>query len=374
MDLRAQFDKLKGVFTVGEGNSWLLGDSARSKRQRPARDNGRQADYGYDEAADYAGENAYPQQGVYQQQAAYPQQNAYPQQAAYPQQNAYQQQAAYPQQNAYQQQAAYPQQNAYQQQAAYPQQNAYQQPYSQGMGYVPQPTQGYGFQPAPESQPETPVFQSQFAPNARAQQPVQPQRNRRSQQHQQESVPENIVPFPGAENVKAVQPMDAYVINVFNIQACRQAMSCLRRGQCTLIIMDQLSDRNETRRFVDMLTGACYALGGTMTRLSTRIGFYLMAPPTMTVYTDAVTSNANSARPQAQMPLRQSAQDFMAQVSQEAPQMAFQQRQPQQEAPQAGYAPDARGYAGYEQPVYDPSAQTGYEAEYMNDQQRYAAL
>ncbi len=365
MDLRAQFDKLKGVFTVGEGNSWLLGDSARSKGQRSARDNAPQADYGYDETAEYAGQTAYPQQGAYQ-----------PQQAAYPQQNAYQpQQAAYPQQGAYQQQAAYPQQGAYQPQNAY--QQPVQQPYPQNPGYAAQPMQGYGFQPAPEAQMETPAFQSQFAPNARAQQPAQPQRNRRSQQHQQESAPENIVPFPGAESVKAVQPMDAYVINVFNIQACRQAMSCLRRGQCTLIIMDQLTDRNETRRFVDMLTGACYALGGTMTRLSTRIGFYLMAPPTMTVYTDAVTSNANSARPQAQMPLRQTAQDFMAQVMPEAPQMAFQQRQPRQEAPQTGYAPDARGYAGYEQPAYDPSLQAGYEAdsEYTNDQQqRYAAL
>lgn len=369
MDLRAQFDKLKGVFTVGEGNSWLLGDSARSRKPRPAAESAYEAAPMYDGAA---AQNTYPQQGMYAPQAAYGQQSAYPQQEAYAQQGAYQQPYAYAQQNVSPQQSPYqPQQSMYPQQGAYqPQPNVYPQ---QGAGYTAQPMQGYGAQPSREAPVETPVFQSQFAPNAHAQQPAQPQRNRRSQQHMQESVPENILPFPGADAAKAVQPMDAYVINVFNIQACRQAMSCLRRGQCTLIIMDQLTDRNETRRFVDMLTGACYALGGTMTRLSTRIGFYLMAPPNMTVYTDAVTSNANSARPQAQMPLRQSAQDFVAQAMPEAPQMAFQQRQGQQ----AGYAEEAAPYMGMEQPAYDPAMQAGYApgGDYANEQpQRYAAL
>ena len=112
-----------------------------------------------------------------------------------------------------------------------------------------------------------------------------------------------MVPFPGSHAAPEQKPVDAYVINVFNINTCRQAMTCLRKGQCTLVVMDQLVDKSEIRRYVDMLTGACYALNGTMTRLSAKIGFYIMAPSTMTVYTDPTTSNANAPRPIAQQPL-----------------------------------------------------------------------
>ncbi|NLA53847.1 MAG: cell division protein SepF, partial [Clostridiales bacterium] len=156
------------------------------------------------------------------------------------------------------------------------------------------------------------------------------------------------------------------------------AMSCLRRGQCTLIVMDQLVDKAEIRRYVDMLTGACYALNGTMTRLSSKIGFYIMAPAAMTVYTDPTTSNANAPQPRPpQAPLYQGASgqnyqagrpasDFSQQSAYPpAPQMNFaaqqQQTQPRQEA----------AYEQTQQQEYQQPAAAAYPP-YGEDVQRYA--
>ena len=255
-----------------------------------------------------------------------------------------------------------------------------QQPvYSQQPAYSPQP------QPQPRQD-----FQTQIDPSGR---------KRRGDRHGEEAAPlysqnnpENLVQFP----VGAQQPqqeaqqagIDAYVINVFNLSSCRQAMSCLRRGQCTLIVMDQLFDKAEIRRYVDMLTGACYALNGTMTRLSAKIGFYIMAPEGMTVYTDPTTSNANASRPSAPSapgytapsqgnPARQSP-EFSAQSAYAAPpQMNFSAHQVETRQP----AQEGQPYAHYASPPQEQAPQShyaqqdGYQntyASYQEDQQRYA--
>jgi hypothetical protein len=116
---------------------------------------------------------------------------------------------------------------------------------------------------------------------------------------------------------------------------------------------------------VDMLTGACYALNGTMTRLSSRIGFYIMAPSGMTVYTDPTTSNANAQpRPQqaplyrapaAPTPGQRPQQDFSMQQGYGAvPQMQFAPQQGDQGVPQGqeSYQQDAgNAYPSHEEPI-----------------------
>ncbi len=274
MSAGAFLDKIKNAFSIGANNKWLFGGG------QPYDDmdayEGEESSYsgaygGYD---DLSGNREQPnyQQPNYQQpnyQQAYGGQN-------YGQQN-------YMGQN-------YPE-APYQQQAY--QGQGYQQPNYQQEGQSAAYAKGYYEQGG--AQEAELQFQSQFAPEGYSSK--QPVRNRRADQRRRQD--ENVVPFPdenasGAQ--KTAQPMDAYVINVSNVAACRQAMICLRKGQCAIIVMDRITDRAETRRYVDMLTGACYALNGTMTRLSSKIGFYLMAPSGMTVYTDAVTSNANNPR------------------------------------------------------------------------------
>lgn len=291
-----------------------------------------------------------PAQGIYQNMYAQPQ---YTQQAA-------QQQA----QNPY----AAPYQNAPQQPAQYQQpyqQVQYQQPRQQAAQEYQQPWQ----QPqAPYQAPQMQQYAQHIAPQQaqfQSQQQVEQQgRNRRAAQHLQEQQSENnIVQFPGAVSEPEGKAMDAYVVNITNIAGCRQAMTCLRKGQCTLVVMDQLIDKAEVRRYVDMLNGACFALGGTMTRLSLKIGFYLLAPSGMMVYTDPLTASANNPRPQQP---QQQPQPYHSQPGFQQPVYQQQQPAPQQQA----------YYAQPQQAAGNPYAPPGSPAqEYAMDPydaQRYA--
>ncbi|HSK69935.1 MAG TPA: cell division protein SepF, partial [Candidatus Limnocylindria bacterium] len=239
------------------------------------------AQYAQNAYAPQQAQNGYAQPG-------YPQQGNYP-----PAQNA----AGYAPQQYAQQYAPVPQPGQYAPQgypgaeAAYAAQSPYAAPQAAPQPAPQQARQGYA--PIQSTAPQH-MQLNQGADSA--------PRSRRAAQHDARTPqPEgNIVPFPGVEQAApAPEPrqMDAYVVNVTGINGCRQAMTCLRKGQCTLVVMDQLADKAEVRRYVDMLNGACFALGGTMTRLSLKVGFYLLAPSGMMVYTDPLTASANA--PQA---------------------------------------------------------------------------
>ena len=354
MDFRSMLDQVKSAFVIGKNNPFLHG-----------RQNSRGEEQGYREEPVY---QAAPQQAYAQGNPGYQAYQPPYQQAAAP----YQPEAYGQQHDPFQQPYAPPQQQPYAYQPPEAQQPVWQQP---------APQQSYQ---APAQQPQQPTFQTQIQPDPFR---AESGRNRRSQQHQAAQQPapqapyappqqaENVVPFPGVQQQPESAGVDAYVINVFNINTCRQAMSCLRKGQCTLIVMDQLIDKAEIRRYVDMLTGACYALNGTMTRLSAKIGFYIMAPAGMTVYTDPTTSNANAQPKPQQTPLYhapampgsapQRASDFSAQGPYGAvPQMSFSahQAEPQQQPA----APQQDAYQNWQ-----PEAAQA-QSPYTQEQQRYA--
>ena len=239
MDFRSMLDQVKSAFVIGKNNPFLHG-----------RQNSRGEEQGYREEPVYQA----PQQAYAQGNPGYQAYQPPYQQAAAP----YQPEAYGQQHDPFQQPYAPPQQQPY----------AYQPPEApQPVWQQPAPQQSYH---APAHQPQQPTFQTQIQPDPFR---AESGRNRRSQQHQAAQQPapqapyappqqaENVVPFPGVQQQPESAGVDAYVINVFNINTCRQAMSCLRKGQCTLIVMDQLIDKAEIHRYVDMLTGACYALG-----------------------------------------------------------------------------------------------------------------
>ena len=282
-------------------------------------------DAGYQEEVQQA-----PVQGVYAN--SYSQPNYQQQQPVYTQ-NTYQQnqQPQYQQFQQYQQ--AIPQQHI--QQPA-PQQNWQQQAYQEPV-----------YQNSPQ---QTQHVSPQQAQLSQQQQIEQAGRNRRAAQHIQTPQPDgNIVQFPGTMPEQETRQMDAYVVNITNITGCRQAMTCLRKGQCTLVVMDQLIDKAEVRRYVDMLNGACFALGGTMTRLSLKVGFYILAPSGMMVYTDPATASANAplSRPHPQLAAQQQnaypQQPVYQPVYQQPPaygqQNVQQQEQPFQRPSQNPFAP-----------------------------------
>lgn len=357
MDFRSVLDratdKFRSVFS--RDNSFFYGTAEQEARQQ----NG-----GYDQA---------PQQGMYpnpsQQGAAYAQ-PGYQEPAAY--QAAPQAYAnPYPYQQPY---AQAPQQPVYQP----PQQDPYAMP-----GYQQQaaPQQLYQQQVYQQPAPQQPARSFASPQQAQLQQQAAPQdgtvRNRRAAQHQQlaDQPPEsNVVPFPGAPMPEAqeARQIDAYVINITGINGCRQAMTCLRKGQCTLVVMDQLVDKAEVRRYVDMLNGACFALGGTMTRLSLKVGFYILAPSGMMVYTDPVTASAN-AQPRPQPAASYAApQGYQPpfQAPQQSPYAAAAPQQPQYPPQQTAY--QAGGYAppAFQQGTAYAQNQGSYEAGYEED--RYA--
>lgn len=230
----------------------------------------------------------------------------------------------------------------YQQQAAQYQQPQYQQAQYQQPQYQQAQYQQAQYQQPQYQQPQQPMY-SQFA----AQQPPQV-RNRRVQQHAQAEQPapqeENVVRFPGAyqQEQQAAQEgnLNMRVINVRGINDCRSAISLLRGGDALIVVMDGVSDPAEMRRYVDTLSGACFSLSSTITKVS-RYGAYLIAPASVSVYADQTTSQMNNpARP----PIQRYGQGY--QQAQYQPQAPYQQ--PQQ---------------AYQQPYQQPYARPAYDAQ-----------
>lgn len=225
-----------------------------------------------------------------------------------------------------------PQAPVYQQQEPAPQQ--YQQPAYQQAPFAPQ---------MEYAQPQQPAYQPPVYQEA----PQQP-RNRRMQQHAEQNE-NNVVDF-GSYQQQAQQPVyqqpqqyqqpmqpapefqqeasqqnmlaSARVINARGMGDCRSAITLLRNGDAVLIVLENVTDPSELRRLVDTLSGACYSLTATITKVS-RYGVYLLAPQTMAVYTDQTTSQMNN-------PGRTASRTYQSSFS--AQRSAYQQ--PQQAAPQ----------------------------------------
>ena len=290
----------------------------------------------------------------------YPPQNAQPA----PQQPPYQQQAPYQQQGSYQQAyqgAAYAQPNAYQQPG-----NPYQQPVQQQAPYqqqaYAQPQQQTYTQPQQQAYQQSPMQQGYQMQQQTVNQPYVQPRNRRAAHHTQEA--ENVVPFPGTQapqgaaaapsTPQPVQPQaetapatfTTCVVNVSGITDCRESIGLLRTGNCIIAVLDSIADQAEVRRYVDTLNGACFSLGCTMTRISARVGVYLLAPANMQVYTDQRTTQMNSQSRVPQRNPRSAQNPFRPPYAQQGYQTYAQQPVYQQppvfsaQQPAQGYSPD----------------------------------
>ena len=221
------------------------------------------------------------------------------------------------------------------QQAAY-QQQPYQQPVYQQPAV--QRSAGWGQQPAYQQPQQT--------------QPAAQGRVRRAQMHAQRQE-ENVVDFGayqqglGRQNPPAEQPaqeaaqqtaslLSARVINARSMGDCRSAITLLRNGDAVVIVMENISDPTEMRRLVDTLSGACYSLTATITKVS-RYGVYLLAPQTLAVFADQATNMMNSA-PAARAQARNYQPSYTGQRVSYAP--------PQREAQPAQQRPQPQPYSG----------------------------
>lgn len=275
-----------------------------------------------------------------------------------------------------------------------PQEQPYQQP-QQGYENYQQPQAPYAQefqQPQYQQQNFRQGYQQpQYQPNY--ENPQQP-RNRRSQQHAGQ-MGNNVVDF-GSYQQQSQQPLyqqpqqnhfqqpayqpqqepapqqpqqsaalNARIINARGMADCRSAITLLRNGDAVMIVLENVTDPAELRRLVDTLSGACYSLTATITKVS-RYGVYLLAPQAVAVYADQATNQMNNPN---RVQSRGYQQGYAAQNPYQAPQQPMQQQgftqrpaqmeEPQQPfyartAPQAaqvpsfsaqpvgyGYAPDA---------------------------------
>ncbi len=278
----------------------------------------------------------------------------------------WQQNPPYGGQNAYQQPGYQP----YQQQAYT--QNAYQQPYGQNVYQQPayaQPVQQQ-VQPQPQSAPQG--------------------RMRRAQQHAFQQAAGKVVDFgayqqqnqqaaPNNEEnaAEAAQQsgalLSARVINAHGMGDCRSAITLLRNGDAVLIVLENISDPNEMRRLVDTLSGACYSLTATITKVS-RYGVYLLAPQTLAVFADQATNQMNSAPGRAQARPYQPAYGNAQRVTY-APQQRENPAQPHQPVQQQNPYAGMQGFTQrsamqeeatqnfYQRPTPQAAQTTGFSAQ-----------
>ncbi len=166
--------------------------------------------------------------------------------------------------------------------------NPYQAPQPQAAGYQQPQMQNTGAFQAPQQQ------------GAGGYQ--QPPQNAGFQQGVPQGQDGNILFFPNAGQAPARETA-ARVITARGVSDCYSAITQLRLGDMVILVMDGINDPAEMRHYVDMLSGACYSLRATITKLS-RHGAYLICPSQIRVYVDAATNQLNSGARQPQRPLQ----------------------------------------------------------------------
>lgn len=236
--------------------------------------------------------------------------------------------------------------------------------------YQPQqPVQAAPQQPAYQ-QPQQPVYQQPQQHQTAPQQPA-PQNawnNRFGQKQEkvvnirdyQQPAPEMAAP---AEEAKPAAQATTRVVCARGMMDCRLAITLLRAGDAVLVTMENIKDPAEMRRLVDTLSGACYSLSASITKVS-RYGVYLLAPQSMVVYADQLINQMNGAAPKAQRPMYQPGQRPVMPQHQAS---AYQQPQQPVYQPQASayqqpvYQPQAAAYQQPRQEAYQPQAENAYQ-------------
>ena len=138
------------------------------------------------------------------------------------------------------------------------------------------------------------VFAVQKAQPAPAQEPAQEPAPEPAAAPAQKTQPQQGQQPQEAAPQQAPAAASARIINARGMADCRSAITLLRNGDAVLIVLENVTDPAEMRRLVDTLSGACYSLTATITKVS-RYGVYLLAPQNVAVYADQATSQMNSA-------------------------------------------------------------------------------
>lgn len=163
----------------------------------------------------------------------------------------------------------------------------YQQPQQQGWqgGYQAQ-------QPAAYQQPQQQGWQNSYQPQQQYQQ-EQPQQ---WQQPQQEE--DNVVAFPGTFQTAGGRAY-AHIERVTQLvsrENCYTIIDFMKNGESVILNIESIQSEQEIQHCIDLLSGAAYTLGCTITKLSSQRRCYLIAPPSVQVLPDEFTQKLNVRR------------------------------------------------------------------------------
>lgn len=167
--------------------------------------------------------------------------------------------------------------------------------------------------------------QEQYA----AQQQAQYQQQMQEQQYaaQQGYNLDNVIPFPGMQNAteSSVCAHVEYIVQLTSRNECRTVIDYIRTNASVFLNMEAIENPSERQRCVDMLSGAAYALGCALNRISPR-GVYLISSPSVRVMMDSATQKLASS-PEVRSFARQSYEPEQARMS-----YAAQQAMPEEPA------------------------------------------
>lgn len=252
-----------------------------------------------------------------------------------------------------------PQADPYGYQGGYPPQQGnqpagygYQQgqpPYQGGNQYQPQPEQGGMFGRRQQAQ-------SQQGPQAPQQAP-QPQQ------------PDNVVPFPGTFQATTGQGY-AHIERVVQLMSrdnCYHIIDFMKNGESVIVNIENIASDTEVQHCIDLLSGAAYTLGCSISKFSTQRRAYLIAPATIQVLLDEPTQRMNGAR---------STREGGRETSRRARSYASQDNAPQQgygnQAPQgAGPYQGNNMYQQEQQPQYPPYPQQEQQGGHQQNASYY---
>ncbi len=262
-----------------------------------------------------------------------------------------------------------------------PQQEAYApDPYTQGP-YVPQG------QFIPQSQYTQPQYtqQAQYAQQTQYSQPQYAQNPYTAQPMKTDA--NGSVPMPNAaagaeiaaepDRAAGIKPQNTdqamYVLSARSIRDCHNAISILRTGAIVLLVMEGVTDTGDMRRFVDTLSGACFSLSATISKVSHH-GSYLLVPKNVSLMLDQVVNQMNIS-PRARMRQQMQSQPYGAPQQspyqnnpyppQQSPYMngaAYQQNAYQPQQTQTAVLPAYDPQTAFAQGGYDPRMQGNMEA------------
>ena len=197
-------------------------------------------------------------------------------------------------------------------QQAYQQGTGYQQPvqqaYQQGTGYQqPMPQQ---WQQQPQVQPQQHQYQTpqQRAMGFTPEEENRPQRQSKRQHRAQQPQPvNNIVYMPNTGNTgfmdesgRAYTHMER-VVQLVSVSACFRVIEFMRNGESVIVNTENIASETDTQRCLDLLAGAAFTMGSSMTKITQLKRAYLIAPQTVMVMADVAVNNwadRDSARDQ----------------------------------------------------------------------------